>query len=185
MNFTAIENALRAWVLTASNLDEQHVIWSNQDGNRPSGDVITLKLGDGIPLGAFDAIEEKTDLARPAGQEVELQVQGPREMVLAIQCFTDSDSGDATARAVLSTVQTKARLPSIAAALEAAGVSIFDLGRVQYVPAINGTDFEGRAVLEVRLYVVDTASEFTSYVSTVEVHGEGISSVPFTFEVTS
>lgn len=188
MSIADVEDAVRAWVVAASRYAEDAVIWANENGNRPTGNVITLSLANTRSLGACDAVEFLTN-GVVEGEEVEVKVRGEREHVLRIQAFTpDATNGETSARAVLLDVQTRVVLPSIADALAVAGVSVFDRGSVQYVPAIANTAFEGRGILEVRLYAVESASEKTGYVGTVEGNGTldgGFDTVPVEINIIS
>lgn len=183
------ENALRGWVVVASGFAEDKVVWSYENGNRPSGNVITLALVGGRTLGACDTIETRTDLTRPAGQEIEHRVRGEREHVLRIQAFTpESVNGPEAARGILCDVQTKLRLPAITDALDEVGLSVFDPGAVQYIPGIANTAFEGRAVVEARFYATDTASGYTGYIASTEGDGAlagGFDTLPVEINVTS
>lgn len=162
------ENAIRQWVKLASGLDDQHVIWSDQSGPRPTAGHITISIGDTTQVGAVDELQALTDLGRPAGQEIELQVTGLRVMGISIQAFTPKVTGFDCARALLSRVQTGAMLPSIRAVLDSVDVSVFDSGTVRSIPALLGTKFEGRGVLDCRAYVVEQISEFTTFIEKVE-----------------
>jgi hypothetical protein len=166
VNWTAIENALQAWVATASAIPSSRVIWAHQRGAQPTIDFIVLSFTSVDPLG-IDPLECLTDLTRPAGQEIELRAGGQRSMVLSLQAFTQSVTGASSARALLSRVQAALGLPSIVASLDAAGVSAYDTGQVQAIPEILQTTFVGRAALEVRFYGREAASEFTGYIDTV------------------
>lgn len=167
-NWTAIEDAIRAWVKTGSGLADAKVIWADQTGARPAGPFVTIRIGDLLALGAVDEVEELTDLGRPAGQEVEQRVVGLREFPVSVQAFGPAVAGAGTAREYLSKVQTALALPSVRDALEAAGVSSFDQGVVRTVNELVGTKYEGRAILECRFYLLESVSEFSGYIETVE-----------------
>ncbi len=53
----------------------------------------------------------------------------------------------------------------------AAGLGLLDVGDVRNIPEIKGTKFEARAVLEPRFYVLDTVTESTGYIKTVNLTG--------------
>lgn len=173
MNWEPIENALRSWVRVASGFDDSAVIWDNQNGSRPARPFITLHLEGPLALGAVDAVTHKYSATRPAGAEIEIKAEGPRELTLSIQCYGLSPIGSDSPRAVLSRVQTKLGLPSVKDALGAAGVSVFDKGRIQDLSEILDTGFEARALLEVRCYAVESATETSTYIKTVELTDEG------------
>jgi hypothetical protein len=48
-------------------------------------------------------------------------------------------------------------------------MSPYDVGHVQNLGALLGTEFDGRAQFDVSLYVSETASEFDTYIETVEI----------------
>jgi hypothetical protein len=163
-----IEDALRAWVKTASGLDDAHVIWGWQGGPRPSGTHIDLRIGPRVPVG-LDSHDWNYDAARPPGQEIEHRVTGLRELTLSVQCYSSEVSGNASAPAILAAVQTRMRLPSIHDALSSAGLSCFDNGQVMHVPQLVDADWESRAVLETRWYYRELETEMGGYIASVEI----------------
>lgn len=169
-----IEDALHAWVVASSTYAPDKVLWASQDMPRPLDDYLLLKMGDQTTDGAFDAVEDFTDLTRPAGQEVELRVEGWREFTLTLQAFTHATQGPTTATEVLTRVQLALGLPSIREALAAAanlGPS-FDRGTVSSVPQILGTSrFEARGTVDIGFYREVEASDYIGYVA--EVQGAG------------
>lgn len=167
-DWEAVENAIRAWVVTGSGLPADKVIWANQDGDRPEDPFITIALS-GLHGRGMDTVESSTDLNRPAGEEIRLNVKGLREMTASVQAFTDATTGNSGARALLMKVQAALRLPSIRDALGALSLSPFDPGDVQVFPIVFPTGFEGRGTLAVRFYVMQTVDEFTGYISSVEL----------------
>lgn len=175
VSWKQIEDAIRAWVRTSSGFADQSVIWRNENGNARTENYIDITLLGMIPIG-LDALTDNTDLARPSGQEIELRVEGDREFGISIECFTTrttESTGETTARSVLSRVQIALGLPSIREALAAADLSPFDIGTIQWLPAVgakpNDTSFAGRAILEVRFYVRDDMAERVGYIKTVEI----------------
>ncbi len=167
-SWSDVEDAIRQWVIAGSGLSASKVIFADQNGRAPSGTVITIKLGDPIPVGQ-DCIESLTDLDRDAGEEIEHRTMGVREFAVTLQAFTADTSGSGTARAWLSKIQAALRLPSISATLHGVGISAFDIGRIQVVNQVVEADFEGRAILEVRFYANESVSEFDGYISQVNV----------------
>lgn len=167
-DWKAIEDALRAWVLTASGFSDQSVLFGYQNDNVPDDDYITITLGGLIQLGQ-DHLSSTTDLMRPAGQEVEILVCGDREFSVAVEVFTTRVTGQTAGRATAAKIQTALKLPGIRGALNAAGISPFDHGDVQWLPAIDSVTFQGRAILTARCYIRDDASELTGYIERAEV----------------
>lgn len=166
MEESALQIALRAWVVNASRLDDKAVIWAEQAAVRLPRPFITMRLGSLTPVGGLDEVRYSTDLTQPLGQEMTETVLGRRELGLSLQCFGQSDE---SARQILSRVQTSLSLSAVIDALHEAGISVFDIGQVQNVSVLRETAFEPRALLEVRCYVCESVSESNTYIATVEV----------------
>lgn len=168
MDWTAIEDALHAWVVSSTGYASNRVLWRDQDANAKVADRITLHLSGPIVLGT-DELKSKTDLLQPAGQEVTLSVQGDREWSLQVECYTGQVTTSSDAKSILSKLQTEGQLPSKLALLDAQGITLFDLGSVQYTPDIQEVGYQGRALVLMRLYSRDVASEKTGYIAEVEI----------------
>lgn len=162
------EDAIRQWLLKSSGYSDQNVIHLNDNGNRPVGDYIAFALGNLIPIG-HDELSTITDVNGTPGEETTVTVSGQRESNVQIQAFSGERNADSSARAVLSRVQTQVSLPGIRAMLAAAGVVVFDRGTIDYLPAIRNIGFEGRGILNVRIYCGDSAIEKTTYIERVEL----------------
>lgn len=164
VDWSDVESALAQWVQNASGLT---AVWANQNAGQPAGDYVLLQLDGPIPLG-LDAVRYITDLGRTAGQEIEARVVGERECHLLVQAFTASALGGTAANRVIGRLQLALTLPGTVSLLRAAGVSVFDIGPVQNLPALLEADIHGRASMRVRFYVRDSVSEFGPYIATVE-----------------
>lgn len=125
----------------------------------------------------------ETAAGPPAGKEIQLQVQGYREVTLSIEVFTETlvssdDSRDALG--IVEQIRSALTLPSIVDRLSSQGVSTIDLSApATYVPEIVSIGFRGRAVLDVRCYVpAVAATEYTGYIAqvngTLTAHGGAI-----------
>lgn len=175
-DWRAAEDAIRQWLMVGSGYPDQRVIHLDDNGNRPAQDYIGFALGGLRPLGHDDVVTT-TDLGQPNGSQIKIEVSGERESTLEVQAFTRSRNAEAAARAVLSRVQTAVGLPSIRAALAAAGVVVFDRGEINYLPAVIASEFEGRGVLSCRLYCTEDVSERTTWIEHVEVLDEDTGNV--------
>lgn len=160
------KKALRTWIRGSSGLEDSKIVFSQKNTIRLPVPFITIRLGDLLSLGATDEIKRTTDLTKPAGEEITQTVVGRREMSASIQCFGD---GDESSMSIMSRVQTSLGLTSVSDALNAAGVSVFDIGTIRNITAINETAFEPRHLLEVRCYVSEEVSESVGYIKTVQV----------------
>jgi hypothetical protein len=58
-------------------------------------------------------------------------------------------------------------LESVRGSLIAAGVGLLSTGGIKGLPAIAGTQFEGRSILEPRFYIFETATETSTYIQTL------------------
>lgn len=168
MNWTALEDALHGWVVASTGYPAARVLWRDQIVNTPLANHITLHLNGPIVLGTDEQVHA-TDLLQPAGQEIELKVQGDREWSLEVQCYTGQTTTSSDAKSTLSTLQTVGQLPSKRDLLAAQGITLFDLGSVQYTPEVREVAYLGRAILLMRFYSRDVASERTGYIAEVEI----------------
>lgn len=101
-------------------------------------------------------------------QELSVKVQGVREAVFEITCFTDSTADDNDASILAEKTRTSLLLPSIRSLLQAASVGVFDPGPVQYIPQVVAVKFRGRAVVAIRCYVpAQSVIEYMTYIQTV------------------
>lgn len=170
ISWSTVQSALVTWIRTGSGYASGKVIWANQDGGRPSGNFCTVNLTAMTPLGALDELRRTQDLGRAGngvdtvGTEIEHKVHGLRELAISVQCFTTEKTGDNCARAVLSKVQASLMLPTPRFALRDAGLGPFDRGVIRDVSALLDSDFEARAVLDLRFYVSEEVAEFSTYI---------------------
>jgi hypothetical protein len=169
-DWSAIEDALQAWVKTSTGLGDTHVFWSDQGVNRPAPPFVSLTL-DGPRRVGVDAIVTTTDLLQDNGEEILVQNVGNRECTLRVQHFGGDPCGDVSSRAVMAKCLTDLYRMDVKAALEAAGVAILDVGPVENVAGVRALQIEPRAALVVRLAVADEAGARTGYIATAEVDG--------------
>jgi hypothetical protein len=166
-DFTTVEDALFTAVREASGLPEAQLLLSDEDVPSPlEQDYLTLKMDGPFPLAGGDPETWKFDPQGENGQEMVLTGGGPAELVCSLQAYTKKTNGSDSAQALLARVQAQLRLTPRRASLKAAGLSLFDLGRVQRVPRVYGPATEGRAFLDLRLYVHQGAVFRTGYIAT-------------------
>lgn len=168
MTMLAVENALRAWVKTASGYPDARLFYNDQKIERPADPYFTIRLDALVPFGAVDAVRDDYDALRPVGQEMQLQVVGERTVTVRLQVFNAATTGAGSAMSLMSAVQLAIGLPTIRETLNVAGVSPFDIGSVDNLGALLGTTFDGRAALSVRCYIRETLSEYTTWIEKVQ-----------------
>ena len=172
-NWQAVQDAIFAWAVASSGYPSDKVIWRDQDGTAPSGDYIILSI-----LGS-DTVEgtvrhERTDPAKPPGQEVILTVGGTRSVQVEAQVLTTQTITATDALATAERMRTRTSLPSVRDLLLSAGISPFDAGSVQQVNQVRAANFVGRAVLTYRAYLADLVEERGTYIQAVQATGSGI-----------
>ena len=170
---TEVEDAIHAALSLASGLPATQVVWSDQDGPKPQGTMLTLRMGNSSVIGAFDEVRHTYDETRlpgddGVGREIEHRAYGIREFTLSVQAFTDKTVAPTVARDLLEHIQAALVLPGASGLLDAAGVSIFDFGSVLNISSVSGTAFEGRALLDMRCYRIVEAAEFGTWIGSVE-----------------
>ncbi len=106
-----------------------------------------------------------------AGHEVERKVCGIRQMVLQVSVVTDDIKPPNDAVSIVGLAYNGLRLPSILAALSAAGIAIHERMPVLRIPEISGSQRVDRATFDVRMSFAENVSERTGYIETIEVEG--------------
>lgn len=179
--WTTVETALHAWIVASSGLAANHVIWAQQNGPRPDGAFITMRLSTLRRVGQ-DWLE--------APDSVTWRARGMRQGTLSIQCFGGAAVGAAGATQILDYVVSRSVLPSSRDVLQAAGIGLAKLGTVQSLDGvINTTVFEPRATLEARFFLAQEVTESPvpvggGTIDTAQVDGETATDVePIGFDV--
>jgi hypothetical protein len=171
VNFKELQDAIRSiWVLPASGLPSAKVYIARQDVPPPAPPYITIELGDSKMLGSVDEVKKEFDANAPAGQEFTLTAQGPRELLVTLEAFSASAAAidaEADARGLLSKVRAALGLPTIRPALNALSIAVMKPGEIRWVPGIQKAAWEGRAIMETTLNVVETAQAKTGYIQNV------------------
>lgn len=168
LNWLTVENALQAWLKGAVGGE---VIWSNQDGCQPSMPYGTLKISGPRQSSPTPEILNTTNLSNPAGQEIEQTVVLHGQITVSCQVYARPTTGAGTARELLEQARKALFLPTQRERLRAAGLALVEAGDTQDLTALLETTWQSRAVMDVRFNVVDTASEKTGYIATVNVTG--------------
>jgi hypothetical protein len=166
-SWTDIESAIQNAIEAATGLDDAHVIFAEQNGPQPSRPFITIRMGDGTSRGEYVTHEHDA-----VADELVLTAYSHRELVVSLQAFTSGTTGN-TARAMLEALRLSLLLPTAREALRAVGLVPFEASRVQNITALDEADYQGRALLEVRCEVLQTAEERVPYIRTVAVTDTG------------
>jgi hypothetical protein len=171
----SIRAAILTWVSIGSGLPSGRIVWADQNAPAPSADYVSLRISGFVGLGSMHDQNQYIDHSSespPAGQEIEDINGGTAEMTLSMQAYCAPVAGvlvTDTAYTLMQSIRDSLFLPDLRDALNDAGLSPFDLGAVQNLAAVAGAQFEGRAALDVRFYVPETASERLGYITDVNV----------------
>lgn len=178
IDFDAVEDALRAWVMAGTGLAPARVVLAD-GGSRPEDDATPYVSISGLePLQRGMDGRKITD--NPAsvlgdGQEIKHTASGIRQLDVRFQCFGGTVEGSPTTGnsapvAMLAGVVAARSLPTASEALQAAGVGVGAMGKVQWLPgSVGGGIFEARAVLDVTCYVGSEVSEFTTFIQKTRI----------------
>lgn len=171
MDWTAIENAIHAWISAATGLAVDRVLWRDQSMPSPPGSYVTLKL---IALTAVgnDGLTHSFDPSADPGKEITLETEGRRRLALSVQAYSDALTGEGSAAALLAKAQDSLALPTTREALNAAKLGAFNAGAITDLSALRETRFQSRAAMTVDFHTVTSATAQTTYVETVEVERE-------------
>lgn len=168
MNLAAVQDAIFDWTKAASGFADGLILWRDQDDPSPVSDFIVLHLTGPFVLGQ-DSQSEAYDALGPPGGEVLLGVEGDREVGLRVEFFTSATASGTDAMARAGSFVTACQLPTKREILRAAGLSLFDLGRVEYAPSVQEAGFQGRAFVDMRLYLRDVAQERIGLIESAEL----------------
>lgn len=169
INFESIEDALFDLVKASTGFADENIIFSDQDAWSPSPTAYaTIYMGDLMGVG-LDASKWDYNVSRPVGAEIVRSTVGLRTMPAKLSIYTPETTGSATARTIAAKLQADLALPSIRQALNVAGIGVLKQGDVRWVPKINNSNFEGRAVVEVMLTLAQGSSDSTGYIKIVNI----------------
>jgi hypothetical protein len=169
INWTNIENALVAWVNGTSQIGGNSAVWKFQAEPQLVQPYITIHRSPPTPIG-LDPVTTTYDGAQPAGQEIQIVLAGQREIIVTLECFSNSLTGGGHASEYLGNCLTGLLLPSQSYALWAAGLGLRERGKPQDLSSLLATAFQSRAICEVRFGLVDVQADApTGYIDTVDL----------------
>jgi hypothetical protein len=177
MNLATIKEALSAWVVAASGLPDEQVVWSKQSlGLRLPEPYIVLSAKGLRQIGQAQIRREARDPDEEQyiepGEELRYSADSWSDLSFRVQAFGDDALG------LLETVKAKVVLPSIRDALVAANIGLNDIGPVSEEGGVPGPGVGPRAVMDAVASVADTVSEYEGFIdwATIENQMESPSS---------
>lgn len=150
-------------------VDADHLQLANTFANAVASSPVTIPISD-AGTGTVTLVST-ADTVRAAAEVLHV-VRCYYALTLTIQVYADTSqpTGMSEAVALAHEIQARSLLPSVRNALEAAGLGVYDFGSVMEVgSAINRAQFEPRAVVDAKLWVVSTVSETDTIIDTLQV----------------
>lgn len=141
---------------------------------------VAIDLGD-VGTGTLTLSDRPTTLR--SGQEIKFLSRSLLKCVLTLECYTGVGTGTDMASSILWRVNAKRKLPTQAAILDDAKVSVIEFGRVR---AIEGTQdlvlFEPRASVDIMLHMISEEQEIGQSIERTVISNEDGSNT-FTVDV--
>ena len=173
VSWTAINNALHAWIVSALSIAAARVIWAKQNLPQPAYPYIVLGHDGLATEGTLDEKIATTDLEQPAGEEIELLTTGPREFTLRVTAHVDQGTGaydsDAQATALLTRAQSSLGQRSVLDGLSAGGVAMIERLPVLDTSVVVNGEWSSQAALDVRFRVASQMTERIGYIDKVQL----------------
>jgi hypothetical protein len=179
IDWVTTRRALQLWIVTATGLAGDHVVWSGQRdaaGNsvpRPSGQYIELRLTLITPKGFdwkvydYDGVSTLTE-----------RVRGPRHAVLTVRYFDGipTTGGEWAPMEAMDNIATGIYLDTVYDAIIAANIGVGNIEPAQSTDGImNTTKVEMRAMMAIQLNLsAELALDVTTRGWIDEVKADGI-----------
>lgn len=184
-----MQDALYAWVADTSGLSEDTfgfqspeevgldtpegfgnspVIWAFQSATQPRLPFAMLKLSPARKVGGLDEVNLSENDSH-VGAEMIQTVRGHREVTLTLEVFSNAVVNGKTASDYIERALISLRLPTQLYSLRQAGLSLVGWDNVVDLSVLVATAYQSRAQVDVKFYLLDTVSEATGYIETVEV----------------
>lgn len=146
IDFSTMENALRAWVTAA--VPTISVVWAEQNAPRPARPYIAIRHSDLVRVG-----DDVSGLSATSGGVVNMT--GTRELTFSVQSYGPG------ARSILEAVNSATQKETTKAINRAAGlVFVRNLGPVQNIAEVlDLTDFEERAAVDFLFRIAQTYTD--------------------------
>lgn len=155
MNLGAIQDAVRAAIVSASGLADVRVRWENTNaaglyGAFPS---IDLSLSGPNKIG--------WDVTTTDPETVARTISGPREITVSVSIETDDQTPGYTSTQYASNVVTRLQRKSILAALRAAEVALATIGKVIKADYASDDRMVSRCMFDVAFNIVENDTDST------------------------
>jgi len=163
-----LENAVRRWFSRATGLV---TIWASEDAPQPPYPFAVLKLISGPVQSGRDDERHTTITGAPIGEEILIEVCGPRDVTVSCQVYSASDRPKLNAQHYIGIAQASLGLPSILDAFRVERIAFVDSSPPQDLDFIASGGTKSRAVMDVRFRIESSMTERTGYIATVGATG--------------
>jgi hypothetical protein len=151
---------------------EAEVIWTHQSAPRPDYPYGTLNIIAGpIAAGPFEQ-KTSTDLARPAGQEVEFEVRVPCTMTVSCQVHVnipDSRDPGHYARTLAARAQSRLYLPTVQETFRAANCAVQRVDTFTNISTVVNDGNVSRIGMDVVFNAALSLTEYTGYIKKTHI----------------
>lgn len=177
IDWETVENAVYDWLtgnITGSELEiVPEAIWANQNAPQPAYPFCSMSIVSMIQEGGRDESRATTDLARDAGEEVELLTVNQIQFTLSLSFHTDPKSGGTSpqgrARALAQKARSSLAMRAVLDFLAAAGIAVVaEEGVTDTSVVVNGA-WLSRATLDVRMRVVSQMAQYAGFIEKVHL----------------
>jgi hypothetical protein len=166
LDLAAVKAALKEWIVATSGLPDEQVIWDHKKVDRGLPEpyiILDIKSLRQVGQPRVQQFTRPTpgqydDPILP-GEEIEIRTETSHELLILVQGWAEDPIS------LLQPVRRNCALPSIRRGLRNAGIGV---GELRTITEIGGVQ-DPRAVMDVKLFLTDTVSEFIGYIETVEI----------------
>lgn len=164
IDLTSFEDAIKRWFANSTGLT---VIWADQSAPQPPYPFARLKVISGPVAFGPDDKRTSTDPHGDAGEEIEVEVCGCRDVTVSCQVYCSSSVPGMNAQRYIGIAQAALGLPSVLEDLRRSGVALVDSQPPQDLDFIAGGSFKSRANMDVRFRVGSSMTERTGYIASM------------------
>lgn len=165
---STIKDAIHAWIVSATGLAPEKVYWDRQNAPRATGRHVSMRLS--VRNVGRDWTRITDTAGAPPGNEITHHVEGPRMGSLGLTAYEGDPTDETGAAGTLATLPGSLGLPSVHAALVAAGIGVGKFSQVIALEGVIGSAVvEPQATCTVPLHLTAAVSETGTYIETVKI----------------
>jgi len=168
IDWSGFENGVKRWFNHATGLT---TIWASEDAPQPPYPFAVLKVISGPIQYGHDDERHLSVAGAPAGEEVQVEVCGPRDVTVSCQVYSDSDRPKLNAQHFIGIAQASLGMPSVLSALAGDRIAVIDSMPPQDLDFIASGGTKSRAVMDVRFRIESSMTERTGYIATAGATG--------------